>query len=63
MSHSGTISIYNLLVIKHSPILKTSHKLAVGEVLIPNALSETGWLLGSCLTSTAFALACSEAAQ
>lgn len=48
---------------KLSQILKTPHKLAVGEVLMPNALSETGWLLGSCLTNTAFALACSEAVQ
>lgn len=46
---------------KHSQSLKTPHKLAVGEVLLSNALPETGWLTGSCLTSTVFALACSEA--
>lgn len=61
MPHSGTISVYSLFVMKHSQSLKTPHKLAVGEVLISNALPETGWLTGSCLTSTVFALACSEA--
>lgn len=48
MPHSATISIYSSLVMKHAQIFKTPHELAVGEVLIPNALSETGWLLGSC---------------